>query len=133
VLSSGRRRCDWIYVTDVAEALLHAAVHKVTDEPGLDIGTGKLISIRRVAEVIRGHVGTPLDPVFSDELDRPNEQERAAEVERTYRLTGWRAQVSLTEGIARTVAWHRRVRAEDPRTPMAPQGSQRSSRLRPSL
>ena len=136
VLSSGRRRCDWVYVTDVAEALLHAALLKVADQPGLDVGTGRLISIRRVAEVIRGHVGTSLDPVYSDDLDRPNEQERAADAEQMHRLTGWRARVSLTEGIARTVAWHRRVRAEDPRTAVVVQAAQsdhRSSRLRPSL
>lgn len=134
VLSSGRRRCDWIYVTDVAEALLHAAMAAHADEPGLDVGTGKLISIRRVVEVIRGHVGTALDPVFSDELDRPNEQERAADAGRTERISGWRARVSLTEGIARTVAWHRRMLAEDPRPALMSQGQARvSSRTRPSL
>jgi UDP-glucose 4-epimerase len=132
VLSSGRRRCDWVYVTDVAEALLQAALMAKTDQPGLDIGTGRLISIRRVTEVIRGHVGTTLEPVYSDELDRPNEQERAADAEQTYRLSGWRARVSLTEGIARTVAWHRRVRAEDPPGAFLPQAG-RSPQVRPSL
>jgi UDP-glucose 4-epimerase len=133
VLSSGRRRCDWVYVGDVAEALIHAALMKKIEQPGLDIGTGRLISIRRVAEVIRGHVGANLDPVYSDELDRPNEQERAADVEQTFRLTGWRARVSLTEGIARTVAWHRRMRAEDPRAGSLPQSTTGSTRVRPSL
>ena len=134
VLSSGRRRCDWVYVSDVAEALIKAALMKKTSQPELDIGSGRLISIRRVAEVIRGHVGTPLEPVYSDELDRPNEQERAADAEQTYRLSGWRSQVSLTEGIARTVAWHRRLRAEDPRSAAAlPSDNGRTSRMRPSL
>jgi UDP-glucose 4-epimerase len=132
LLSSGRRRCDWIYVTDVAEALLHAALMKRIDHPGLDIGTGHLTSIRRVAELIRGHVGTALAPVYSDELDRPNEQERAADADQTHRLSGWRARVSLTEGIARTVAWHRRKRAEDPRAALLT-GADRATQVRPSL
>jgi UDP-glucose 4-epimerase len=134
VLSSGRRRCDWVYVSDVAEALVQAALMKKTTHAELDIGSGQLISIRRVAEVIRGHVGTPLDPVYSDELNRPNEQERAADAEQTHRLSGWRARTSLTEGIARTVAWHRRMRAENPRSEVAvPPGDGRSPRVRPSL
>ena len=132
VLSSGRRRCDWVYVTDVAEALIHAARMKRTDEAGLDIGTGHLTSIKRVAELIRGHVGTTLQPVYSDELDRPNEQERAADADRTQRLSGWRARVSLTEGIARTVAWHRRMRAEDPHAVVLA-GRNRPTQVRPSL
>ena len=132
MLSSGRRRCDWVYVTDVAEALLHVALTKRIDHSGLDIGTGHLTSIRRVAEIIRGHVGSSLDPVYSDELDRPNEQERAADVEQTFRLTGWRARVSLSEGIARTVAWHRRMHADDPQATV-PIGRDRTTQVRPSL
>jgi UDP-glucose 4-epimerase len=133
LLSSGRRRCDWIYVTDVAEALLTAALINRPERPELDIGTGRLISIRRVAEVIRGHMGTALEPIYSEELDRPNEQERAADVEQTYQVSGWRARVSLTEGIARTVAWHRRMQSEEPMSGLASIRPGRSPRVRPSL
>jgi UDP-glucose 4-epimerase len=62
VLSSGRRRCDWIYVSDVAEALMHAALMNKPEKPEFDIGTGTLTSIRQVAEIIQGHVGTAQDP-----------------------------------------------------------------------
>jgi len=133
LLSSGRRRCDWIYVSDVAEGLLHAALVKKPEQPELDIGTGRLISIRRVAEVIRGHLGSTMEPIYSEELDRPNEQERAADAEQTHRITGWRSRVSLTEGVARTVAWHKRMQAEEPKTDMAGVRSGRSPRVRPSL
>jgi nucleoside-diphosphate-sugar epimerase len=114
VLSSGRRRCDWIYVSDVAEALMHAALMNKPEKPEFDIGTGTLTSIRQVAEIIQGHVGTAQEPVYSDELDRPNEQERAAQAEETFRLTGWRSRVSFSDGIAKTVAWHRRMLANEP-------------------
>lgn len=130
-LSSGRRRCDWVYVTDVAEALLHAALMERSDHCGLDIGTGHLTSIRRVAEIIRGHIGTALEPIYSTDLNRPNEQERAADADQTERLTGWRARTTLSEGLARTVAWHRRMQAEDPQAVAA--GVDRSLRERPSL
>lgn len=113
VLSSGRRRCDWVYVGDVAEALLHAAAMRRVQHPSIDIGSGKLTSIRRVVELIRAHMGVSVEPVYSDELDRPNEQERAADVEQTFRLTGWRARTSLTEGLVRTIAWHKRTWVEE--------------------
>ena len=64
LLSSGRRRCDWIYVSDVAEALAQCRTDQPARASRMDIGTGKLISIRRVAEVIRGHMGTPLEPIY---------------------------------------------------------------------
>jgi len=133
VLSSGRRCCDWIYVSDVAEALVYAALIKRPELPEFDIGTGRLLSIRRVADVIRGHVGSPIEPIFSKDLDRPNEQERAADADETFRITGWRAQVSLTEGLAKTVAWHRRMLGEEPRSDMKGTRAGRSPQVRPSL
>jgi nucleoside-diphosphate-sugar epimerase len=133
VLSSGRRRCDWIYVSDVVEGLLHGALMKTPEQPEFDIGTGKLISIRQVAEIIQGHVGTAQEPIYSDDLDRPNEQERAAEAEETFRLTGWRSRVSLSEGIAKTVAWHRRMQADEPRGDARDERADRAPQVRPSL
>ena len=132
VLSSGRRRCDWVYVTDVAEALLHAALLPRDLASSVDIGTGRLTSIRRVVELIRGHIGTAVDPVFSDELNRPNEQQRAAAADMTHAATGWRSRVSLTEGLARTVAWHRRTRAESGPTATIAAPGALPARLRPS-
>ncbi|NLD55661.1 MAG: NAD-dependent epimerase/dehydratase family protein [Burkholderiaceae bacterium] len=134
VLSSGRRRCDWVYVGDVAQALLQAATLRRIDEPSFDVGSGRLTSIRRVVELIRSHLGAPLDPVFSDELDRPNEQERCADADKTFRVTGWRAQTSLTEGLLRTIAWHKRVAIdESSASALVPQFDNRSSRARPPL
>jgi UDP-glucose 4-epimerase len=134
VLSSGRRRCDWIYVGDVAQALLQAAMLGRIEEPSFDVGSGRLTSIRRVVELIRAHLGSPVDPVYSDELDRPNEQERCAAADRTERLIGWRAQVSLTEGLMRTIAWHKRAWVDSSgASTLVPQLDNRSPRPRPAL
>lgn len=112
-LSSGTRRCDWIYVEDVAEALLHAALLVQDDRPpSVDIGSGVLSSIRDVAETLCGLVGSNIRPHYNVELDRPNEQERAADVSATEALLGWKAATSLADGLARTVQWHRRRHAD---------------------
>lgn len=112
-LSSGTRRCDWIYVDDVAEGLLRAAL-LVQDNrpPSVDIGSGRLSSIRDVAERLCDLTGGELRPWYSGELDRPNEQERAADIASTEALLGWKPAVSLDEGLARTVRWYRRRHAE---------------------
>lgn len=112
-LSSGTRRCDWIYVEDVAEALLQAALLVKDDRPpSVDIGSGSLTSIREVTETLRGLVGSAVEPRYDTGLDRPNEQERAADADATEALLGWRASTSLTDGLTRTIQWHRRRYAE---------------------
>ena len=104
---SGRRLCDWIYVDDVVDALIHASLMPRDWAASMDVGTGKLTAIRDVALMIHHEIGGSVPIEFTDELDRPHEQERSADAETVATLTGWRARIDLADGIARTVRWHR--------------------------
>jgi nucleoside-diphosphate-sugar epimerase len=109
VASSGGRLCDFVYIDDVIEGLCAIAGAPKLDELALDIARGELFTVREVAERIYALIdpGASSELVFDDSLDRPNEQERAADVETTFRATGFRAHVSLQAGLARTIAWYR--------------------------
>ncbi len=111
-LSSGTRRCDWIFVDDVAEGLMRTAMLEKVTQPSVDIGSGLLTSIREVTAMIRELVGCAVEPQFNGDLDRPNEQERAADMAMTADLLGWMPAVSLRDGLAKTVRWHRRLHVE---------------------
>jgi dTDP-D-glucose 4,6-dehydratase len=50
--------------------------------------------------------GSTGELVFGAVPDRHDEPLRIADVEETYRRIGWRAAVTLEEGIRRTVAWY---------------------------
>jgi UDP-glucose 4-epimerase len=109
-LSSGTRRVDWVYVEDVARGFLTAAAAPGLDGQTFDLGTGVATPVRAVAETIARIVGCPDRLVVGAVPDRPMEQERVADVERTFSLTGWRPTVSLEEGLRRTVEWFRQAR-----------------------
>jgi UDP-glucose 4-epimerase len=110
-LSSGERPVDWIYVEDVVEGLLALATAPGVEGRTLDLGSGTLTTVRRVAERLREIVGTGELEVGALP-DRAREQVRVARVEETTELTGWRPAVDLGEGLARTVAWYRRSLGE---------------------
>jgi UDP-glucose 4-epimerase len=105
-LSSGRRFCDWVYVDDVVDALLVLA--DAPDVIGLDVdvGTGRLHTVRHVVETIATLVGSGVEPVFGGLPDRQGETEVAADVAETARICGWRPTTDLYEGLKRTVAWY---------------------------
>ena len=82
-----------------------AAERYDSPEP-VNLGTGEEIPIRDLAQLIGVHTG------FAGEIrwdtSKPNGQpRRKLDTSRAAALFGFRAQVSLDEGIGRTVEWYR--------------------------
>jgi UDP-glucose 4-epimerase len=107
VVSSGRRLVDWIYVDDAVSAFLAAGLAGTrADGQSFDAGSGRLVSVRAVAEEIAAIVGRG-EVRFGERTDRPREQEPVADPEPATSILGWRAATPLSEGLRRTVEWYR--------------------------
>ena len=96
---------EYLYVDDCVEGLLLAARLYDGAEP-VNLGTGIETSIKETAEIVAEAVG------FTGEIrwdtSMPNGQpRRSLDPSRAAELFGFRAQVALHDGIARTVAWYR--------------------------
>lgn len=107
-LSSGRRRLDWVYVDDVVDAFVAAAVTPEIEGMTLDIGSGHLASIREVVQCLVGLVHTEIEPHFGELPDRLDRPPRAADVTYTLEHLGWQARTPLEEGLRLTVEAYRR-------------------------
>jgi UDP-glucose 4-epimerase len=98
----GRQIRDFVYVADVVAAHRQAMAR---GEGGIyNIGTGRAISIRglyRLAQAVTGMEGEPdYGPPRPGDIRRMILDVRRAQAE-----LGWRPQVALPEGLARTWAW----------------------------
>ncbi|HVT47338.1 MAG TPA: NAD(P)-dependent oxidoreductase [Vicinamibacterales bacterium] len=105
-LSSGTRLVDWIYVADVVEGLLALAATPGIEGRTLDLGSGRLISIRTIVETLCRLTRLDVEPSFGALAERPMESQRVADVDATFRAVGWRSMVPLDEGLRRTIAWY---------------------------
>ena len=112
-LTSGTREVDWVYVDDIARGLMTLASSPNVEGRTIDLGSGRLVSIRRVVEEIRDIIGSDVMPLFGAIPDRPFEFPCAARVAETRRLTGWEATTPLRAGLAQMVDWHRHVAAAE--------------------
>jgi GDP-L-fucose synthase len=94
---------EFLYVEDAAEGILLATERYDGADP-VNLGSGEEIAIRDLARLVAHHVGFEGDIVW--DTSKPNGQpRRCLDVERAYRLFGFRSRHSLADGLARTVAW----------------------------
>ena len=111
-LMSGSRLVDWIYVDDVARGLVRLCQTGPEDGTRIDLGSGRLVTTGEVAVMLSGISSSSVPPQFGAIPDRPMEQVRKANPERTLAEIGWSPEVELEEGLARTYAWYRQGVAE---------------------
>jgi UDP-glucose 4-epimerase len=107
-LSSGVRLVDWIYVDDVVHGLIRCAQTPGIDGSTVELGSGKLLSIREVVQQLSDLLASTVDPQFGALPDRPLERVRKANIGESYELIGWQPSTSLRAGLARTVEWYKK-------------------------
>lgn len=107
-LSSGVRQADWTLGDDCVEGLALAAVVPAAVGRTVELGTGRLTSVRDVASELAAIVGNGIEPAFGALADRAQEQSHRADADATERILGWRARTTLREGLRRSVEWYRR-------------------------
>lgn len=99
---------EFLYVEDAANGIVLATERYNGSEP-VNLGTGKEISIRDLAQMIAEEVGFSGDIVW--DKTKPNGQpRRCLDISRAKKLFGFEAQQDLRDGIAQTVRSYLRDR-----------------------
>jgi nucleoside-diphosphate-sugar epimerase len=113
LMTQGRQTREFNYVTDLARGFVAAALR---GEPGrlYNLGCGEEVSMRDLATTLLSLMGDPISAQFGALPDRPTEIWRMhADASRAQAELGWKPEVSLEDGLARTVEWYRRELARD--------------------
>lgn len=112
-LSEGRQKRDLLHVDDLVTAMIAAS--KAEDVAGevINVATGVAPTIRAVASEIGEMIGRPDLLRFGELPDRPNDTfDLRGDASKADRLLGWRPTISLSDGLAQTIEWHRTASRE---------------------
>ena len=92
------------YVDDLVDGLLRLFASDYTDP--CNIGNPEEVTVRELAELVRELAGSDA-PIVTTERPVDDPEVRRPDTAVAERELGWKAQVSLREGIARTIDWFR--------------------------
>jgi GDP-L-fucose synthase len=115
VWGSGSPRREFLYVDDMAEACVHilGLPDTIYDEIVKDmkpclinIGVGKDITIKELAELVKEIVGFTGEILF-DTSKPDGTPQKLLDISRINKL-GWQAKISLREGVTSTYEWYKK-------------------------
>jgi GDP-L-fucose synthase len=99
---TGSPRREFLYVDDLADACLFL-MQNYAGEEHINVGTGVDVSIRELAELVRGYVNPEAEIVW--DTSKPDGSPRKLlDVSKLHGL-GWRHKMELNDGIQSTYAW----------------------------
>jgi NAD dependent epimerase/dehydratase len=104
---------DFTYVSDTARAFVRAACSDKGLGEVFNAGSGFEISVGELAKTIRGIVGRDIPIRVDEKRLRPEKSEvdrLFSDSSKAWRVLEWKPQVSLEEGLSRTIDWIRRHR-----------------------
>lgn len=105
-LTAGEQQRDFIHVAEVVEGLCRLAVCDPLEAPIVNLGTGRLTSVRHFTELVLKAAGLPQSRVVFGA--RPHREDEVFQgplsVRRLRLLTSWTPQIQPEEGIRQTLA-----------------------------
>jgi nucleoside-diphosphate-sugar epimerase len=103
-MTAGEQKRDMLYVSDLAHAILLLADKET--EGIFNIGTGKGLPMKEVGEIAGRLFGTP-ELVGLGEIPYRTQEvwDYALDPACLKAATGWEPQVTLEEGISKTIEW----------------------------
>ena len=116
VFGDGEQTRDYVYVEDVADAMILAATSSKIPAPGrldaraFNVGTSVGTSVLRLAAILQKAAGA--DAAIQFAPARPGELQRSVlDVRKPKDILGWQPRVAIEDGLARTYAWFAERRA----------------------
>lgn len=104
VWGTGKPRREFMYVDDIADALVFLMNNYDSPEP-INVGTGNDVSIKELVEIIKNITGFNGDVVW-DTSYPDGTGKRSIDITKLSKL-GWHSYTSLEQGIQNTYKWYK--------------------------
>jgi UDP-glucose 4-epimerase len=105
LFGDGLQTRDFVYVTDVVQALRKAGTTPGVSGRVYNVGTGKKTTLLDLLSTLNELLGTQIEPIFKEPRAGDIRHSRA-NISRIRTDLGYEPQVEFRDGLARTLAWY---------------------------
>jgi dTDP-L-rhamnose 4-epimerase len=113
VFEDGEQMRDFVHVSDIVRACMLAMERPESDGQVMNIGCGKPISIRSVAEMLAKSLNVSAEPVITRKYRAGDIRHCYADISRAATLLGYQPQVTHEDGFRELAGWLVSQEAED--------------------
>lgn len=104
IWGNGKQSRDFVYIEDILDAM-EIAIEIITDGSSVNIGTGKATSFLNIIQILSKIAG--YQPGIQMKLEKPvGVFSRFGNPQLGYDKLGWRAKISLEEGLEKVYRYH---------------------------
>jgi len=106
IFEDGNQTRDFTHVKDIAQANINALEHNNADYQAINIGTGKPITIKNLAETLTKLYNKPnLKPYISNEYRKGDIRHCYADINKAQKLLNFKPNVTLEDGLTELAEW----------------------------
>ena len=113
VFEDGEQMRDFVSIHDIVRANLLAMDRTESNGEVINVGCGKPITIRRVAEILASSLGQKVEPVITQKYRAGDIRHCFADLTKARSLLGYEPQVTHEEGFRELAVWLAKQEAED--------------------
>ncbi|MFP7695875.1 NAD-dependent epimerase/dehydratase family protein [Trueperella sp. LYQ143] len=95
---------DFVYIDDVASAIVAGTLHSETNEHPYDIGLGERTTIKQIAQAIAARYGAP-EPRVTGQYRDGDVRAAWADITEARQALNWEPQISVADGVERLCTW----------------------------
>jgi dTDP-L-rhamnose 4-epimerase len=105
VFEDGEQKRDFVSVHDIVQALLLSAEEEAAVGKAFNVGSGRAVTVREVAQTLAGVLGTDLEAQVVGKYRVGDIRHCFADISLAREVLGYEPQVSFEEGMQELVAW----------------------------
>jgi dTDP-L-rhamnose 4-epimerase len=113
IFEDGDQRRDFVQVEDVAQAYLRALESPAADGLALNVGSGRSISVRQIAEALARVLHVEVQPVVTGKYREGDIRHCFADISRIQQRLAWKPRWDMDSGLSALLEWLKSQKTED--------------------